>query len=275
MRFLFLLFAAWIFPLCAHVIRTDSFELLKASIPDLNQHDLVIFDYNKTLAIPNDALLQSCGKNSLKHRLLAHTPSLTEQQVEDLISVILLERKAVLIDPDSPEVVQLLKDQKVKVLVLTAVRTGPFGRIPLVEEWRLQEIRQFGFDFCQSFPEINRLDFKEFAHKPSPPVFIQGVFCSGSVPKGEALKCFFKRTGFKPRRIIFVDNAADHHNSVEKCARKMRIPYLGYYYTKGAGKRKSLDEQIANFQIHTLIENGEWIDDYEAERRIKWTNTPT
>lgn len=275
MRFFLLFFAVCCTPLFAHVIQTDSLELLETSIPDLNQHDLVIFDYSHTLAIPEDALLQSCGKNCLERRISAQNPSFSAQEIEKLISLILLQRNIKLLDPRSPEIVGNLRGQNIKVLVLTAIRTGPYGYIPYVEEWRLQEINKLGFDFRFSFPQINRLEFKEFRKQPFPPVFVQGVLCSGSVLKGNALKAFFKRTGFKPRRIIFVDNAADHHSSVEKCARRMRIPYLGYYYTKGDEERKNVDEQIANFQIHALIETGIWIDDSEAERRIKWINTPT
>ncbi|MCC5832425.1 MAG: DUF2608 domain-containing protein [Chlamydiales bacterium] len=275
MRIFFLLLAVAITPLFAHVIQTDSFELLEASIPDLTEHDLVIFDYSNTLAIPTDALLQSCSKEGLEKRIFAQTPSLGAQDAEKLISLILLQRKVELLDSQTPEIIRRLNDQNVKVIVLTSLRTGPYGYIPFIEQWRLEEIYSLGLDFRRSFPQIPRLDFKEFRKSPSPPVFIQGVFCTGSISKGEALKFFFKRTGFKPRRMIFVDNTALHHNSVEKCARRLRIPYLGYYYTKGACIRKNVDEQIANFQIHTLIETGEWIDDLNAERRIKWTNTPT
>ncbi len=275
MRFFFLLLSFFFTSLFAHVIQTDSLELLEKSIPDLNQHDLVIFDYDKTLLMVDDAFLQWCGKKCLNERIQAHDPTLTSQKVEELVSLILLQRQASLVDPHSLEIIRTLQNRGIKVFVLTALRTGKLGYIPKTEYWRLEELYNHGYDFRAAFPKINRLDFKEYRNRAHPPVFIQGLFCSGSVPKGEALNCFFKKISFRPRRIIFVDNATYHHDSVEKWARLLKIPYLGYFYTAALKKRKSVDEQIANFQIQFLIENNEWISDEEVKRRMKWSNIAT
>lgn len=272
---LYFLLTLFILPLQGHVIQTNSFELLARSCADLNQYDLILFDYDKTLLMARDALLQSCGKRCLTARLRAQDPSLSLQKIENLLSIVLSQRKADVIDPNSLEIIQHLQSCGVKVLVLTALRTGRYGHIPRLEYWRLHELYAHGYDFRSTFPELTFLDFKEFKSRTYPPVFVEGILCSGSVPKGEALNAFFKKTGFRPRRIIFVDNAADHHDSVEKCARRLKIPYLGYHYMGGIKKRKPVNEQIAHFQIRYLIENEEWISDEEVERRIMWRNSAT
>ncbi len=271
--FLLILFAT---PLCAHVTRTDSLEFLVESNLNLNEHDLVIFDYNKTLVIADDALLQSCNTSCLKARMLAHTPTLSAEKINELGSLIMAERKVHLVDPRSSELIKHLQQKGVKVIVVSGIRTGPYGQIQNVVEWHLQEINGLGLDFRSTFPNCNQIAFKKYKKHPAPPLFVDGVLYTGEMPKGEVLSQFFKQTGFKPRRIIFIDDTVANLNSVGKCARKMKIPYLGYCYTKGVDERKTVDEQIAIYQIHNLIENGQWIDDQKAaERMTKWSNTPT
>ncbi|MCH9626547.1 MAG: hypothetical protein S4CHLAM2_01690 [Chlamydiales bacterium] len=268
MRFLFILLSALCTPLFAHVIQTDSFERLEQSLSDFNTRDLVLFDCEKTLLSADDALLQSCGKKCLRARLVAQNPSLSPSKVEALISLVLLQRKVSFVDPQALKIIKQLQNRGIRVFVLTTMRTGSYGYIPQTEQWRLQELSALGYDFRAAFPKIHRLDFQTRRSCPCPPVFVDGLLCSGSLSKGEALSAFFKKTGLRPRRLIFVDNAADHHKSVEKEARRLKIPYLGYHYTGALVQEKEVDEEIAAFQIRYLIENALWLSDAEV-RKLK------
>ena len=151
-RFFLLLLILPFMGLHAHVIQTDSLELLEAKIPDLGEHDLVLFDYDKTLMLVQDALLQSGGKKCLHVRIRKADPTLTHAQVEELISIVMLQREVAPVDPQALNVVQKLQEKQVKVFILTALRTGSYGRIPRTEEWRLSELTQHGFDFSSAFP---------------------------------------------------------------------------------------------------------------------------
>ncbi len=268
MRFFVVLLHILCIPLFAHVIQTDSFERLEQSLPDLNSRDLVLFDCEKTLLCPDDALLQSCGKQCLHARLVAQNPSLSPSKVEELISLVLLQRKVSPVDPQALKIIKILQNKGICVFVVTTLRTGSYGRIPKTEEWRLQELSEHGYDFRPAFPKIHRIDFQSRRSCPYPPVFVDGLLCSGSLSKGEALNSFFKKTGLRPRRLIFVDNAADHHKSVEKGARRLKIPYLGYHYTGALVREKEVDEEIAAFQIRYLIENEIWLSDKDV-RKLK------
>ncbi len=254
--------------LYGHIVQTDTLDLLEKSIPDLNHRDLVIFDYDKTLLTVKDALLQTCGKKCLCVRLQQKAPYLSGEEIEKLISLILLQREPLVIDTRSLEIIQAMQNKGIKVIVLTALRTGRFGYIPKTEYWRLQELNAHGYDFHYAFPDIDFLEFNEYTHEPNPPVLVEGLFCAGSVSKGEALYTFFMKTGYRPRRVIFVDNAAGHHDSVEKWVRRMKIPYLGYHYSGVLKTRKKVNEQIADFQVDYLIQNQQWLSDDEAAHLI-------
>lgn len=269
MKFFSLILILLASPVFGEIITTDRLDPLENILVTLTEDDLVLFDFHDTLLGERDAIFSVYGKKRLAHWIKEAAPHLSNEKVRDLLSVALLQRKLHVIEPKSIKIIDFLKQQNIKTMALTAVRTGSLGRIHQTEVWRKNELRDHGFDFREAFPDKQYLKFAEFWMKQHPPVFIEGVLCSGIVPKGEALTMFFKKIDYWPKRVIFIDNDLEHHQSMQEWMKKQHIDYLGYYYLAAYTQSKEYDEERAKFQIRYLIDYEKWLSDEEARQLIE------
>lgn len=253
----------------AEIIEIETLQPLEQMIPNLSAEDYVLFDFDETLLMPNDALLHPCGKRCLAGLIKSQAPNLSASEIKHLVSLILVQRKLHLIDEKAPDLIHKLQDNNITTFCLTALRPGTYGCIDKTELWRKQELKCFGMDFKQAFPKLKHLTFKKYSKKAHPPIFIEGVFCTGSIPKGEALVYFLQKTQLKPKRVIFVDNSYYHHESVQEWMNQAGIEYIGLYYHAAKNQAQDLDENIALFQINYLIQNKRWLSDQEAATMMR------
>lgn len=183
----------------------------------------------------------------------------------------LLKRKIELVDPRLATLIRNLQSAKIPTIALTAARPGKYGNIPSMQEWRRKELKDVNIDFGSSFSYIKPFIFSEFTAK-SPPAFERGIIYSSCVPKGDVLKVFLERTGFKPRRVIFLDDKLPQVESVEKNLASMGIcDYLGIHYIEAEAISCEADPKIADFQFRYLAENKEWLSDSEACAKLNLT----
>lgn len=274
MRFLLLIIICLHFTGQAEIRKIETLKPLEEMIPDLDRkNDFVLFDFSNTLMMPDDALLQPCGKNCLAQMIQTHAPRLNTKEIQGLISLILLQRKVHLVEDDSITLIKTLQNKEITTFCLTSLKTGQYGWIPRTEEWRKNELNSFGIDFKKAFPTIHYLSFDEYRTEKHPPVFIDGVLCSGSVFKGEVLARFFHKIKVKPKRVIFVDNSILHHDSVADWMAKLNIEYIGFHYLATNKKEREVDSEIAHFQIRYLIENKRWLSDVEVAKILNRQNS--
>ena len=74
--------------------------------------------------------------------------------------------------------------------------------------------------------------------------FHAGILYAGNLlEKGEFLKLLLEQTGYKPKKIVFVDDKADSLKTVETAMAELAIPFEGFAYTG-----ISLDHQKISIQ---------------------------
>lgn len=250
----------------AAILEMESIDSFEALIPYLTSEDLVLFDFSETLVMPKDSILLSCGKECIAQLIHNQAPRLSKQEVINLVSTILLQRKLQLVEERSISLIQTLQNYKVPTFCLTALRTGSFGLIPRTEIWRKRELSSFGIDFREVFPNVQSVHFNEYKNLKHPPVYEEGVLCSGSVSKGETLAHFLYKMRMKPNRVIFIDNSILHHRSVEQWMKRLKIEYIGFHYLANRKHFKRVEEKASRLQIRYLIQNKVWLSDEEAAK---------
>lgn len=67
--------------------------------------------------------------------------------------------------------------------------------------------------------------------------FYKGILSVGKTSKGKALLNFADLAGYKPSKIVFIDDLKENIKSVEDAAKKMDIPYVGLLYTRYSDDR--------------------------------------
>lgn len=233
--------------------------------PKLNNTTLVIFDVGDVILIPRSAILRKHAeglKKKLNDELLARVG---KERYEELISGRILQEGRVLVDQRTPEIIAMLQKQAIKVMALTSLEQGKLGKIPSLEDWRLETLLSYHIDFRLSSPLEKTFQLEELRREGfSIPLFKHGSLFSCGYAKGEILRAFLPHLSFVPSQIIMVDDKREHLESIAMHVTSFNIPYLGLHYTATDDTIPPVDEKLARFQMDYLIEHGEWLCDSKA-----------
>lgn len=250
--------------LFSNVVEVDNYHQLVDKLKDANAEALVVFDIDNTLIYSEQSLLQPRGKRILEElkEKYKHLPSGKSNYYYSLISA---KDTFQPINEDSARFVRDLKSKGVKVIALTAILTGNVGVLPSVEEWRLNHLKEMGFDFSDAFPNHTSIDFHDLKQKEFTPTFKKGMLASAHTPKGEVLAAFLDKLDWKPKHIYFADDSIEHVKSVNEVMEKKGIPVTSIHYRESESWPTDVDEEMIRFQITHLLKNKEWLTDTEAK----------
>lgn len=129
-----------------------------------------------------------------------------------------------------------------------------------------------GIDFGHPFPSIDHLILQDYQNEKYAPAYKYGILASADVPKGKVLVAFLKSIGWRPSKIIFVDDKMSSITSVENELEKENIPHTSFHYTAAKDQNCIFDADLADFQIQHLIETFEWLSDQEVMSLLNLTN---
>lgn len=252
------------------ILEAPNLALVECEIQKLDENALVVLDVDYTLIVPDDLILGPCGEAFFQEYV--RKALLTPDLIELLGSKISLQSKVSLVDEKILDILNQLKQRKIKTIALTAIPTGVWGLIPNVEEWRVKQVAALGIDFGWSFPSLDSFYFEGFSGKRSSPVFKEGILGTAKYPKGEVLIAFLQKIDFKPSKIIFVDDRMVYIQSVETELQKAGIPSISFYYTAAFNRLCRLDHAVAQFQLDHLFQKKEWLSDQEAHKIVHAIN---
>lgn len=266
--FLLILFFLILTPINGTIIEINTLDLFRNEINNLTSNDLVAFDIDETLVVSKDLVLRPCGRVCLNGLMAQYGNVRDPKKRECLVTQIMLQRKICLVDPTSLDMVLSVQNKGTKVIALTALKTGPYGLIPKMENWRVEELANAGFHFDRAFPQINHLILPQWKNEKHPAIFLKGVLCSCKYPKGEVLVAFLKEINWKPKHVYFIDDRLHNLQSVEKSLSAMNIPFVGYHYTGADLLPGILDQRLAETQLNYFLRKGVWLSDEEATQLL-------
>lgn len=128
----------------------------------------------------------------------------------------------------------------------------------------VEEMRDIGIDFSlgsDKFPEAWRKDLNEF----------DGILFTDGKSKKDFLAELITRTGYKPERIVFVDDSEGNVKAVQQVCKEFNIPFKGFvydhvlhnpenlrtYWSFDASKENHLDKVDASKKtIEILVDKG-------------------
>lgn len=252
-----------------------SFEEAHSELATADAQTLVIFDVDDTLISQSDEVLKTGHRGSPFTKALFNKIHQEGEKHPDnkayrdrIGSKIKLQARRQLIEPMIAGLIKQLQDKGVKVIALTHMHTGPYGVIPNVEEWRYQDLHNFGIDFSRDISDDMIFDtFPEFrGHYPR---FYKGILITHNRSKGEVLGAFLDKISWKPKKIIFFDDWMDYLKTVQEETKKRNITCSLYHYLGAEKLVKTLDEHVATFQIEHMIKTETWLDDEQVQAALK------
>ncbi len=199
-------------------------------VPFLNRNNsartLMIFDIDDTLIRMCDHQASGTWYREAHDELTAQGKSAEEAKFilfQTHISA-LYRTPVELVNKKISEHISMLSENKVTTICLTARE----GRCLLYAT--LRHLNDAHINFMQSeeclkktlfFPEIPDCDI----------IYSSGILFTGGANKGEVLELFFKKTGYLPTHIIFVDDSLVNVEAVSISAKKMGIAFDGFHFT--------------------------------------------
>lgn len=257
----------------AHIITTNNFATIKNNIATANLNTLVIFDIDEVLLQPQDQILNIKNSTQLQNMFYSIRPKLTAPQIQELDSLIMLQRQVEPVDSRFIDLIKKLQTKQIRVLALTQCSTGSLGKVPNLENWRIKELKKLGYHFDKSWQDIKTKYFntlKSTVDLKRTPAFKQGIIFSCGVPKGDTLKAFLDYINLVPKNIIFIDDKIKNIASIEQFTKQNNIAFLGIHYTKAAtSKLPILNHDIVKLQLDTLHKTHKWLSDKEIIKLFK------
>jgi len=184
---------------------------------------------------------------------------------EEILSHWRLQRKTILVSEDWPNLINTLK-ATYPVYALTKMETGPIGAIPSMEKWRYEELKGKGISFTSLYHGVSEVTLVSEASKPYPASFYKGIFITGSFNKSDVIRAFLKTE--RPSQIVLIDDRPEYlQDAIEECNRQS-IPFLGIFFKGTELLLGEPDQEVAELQKKTLLEQAQWLEDEEAEKTL-------
>lgn len=239
------------------IITTNDFTVIEREAHQLDNNSLILFDVDATLIVPNDVLLKPKGKGLFEQLIAGYTD-------RDLFREIRMQAPHSLLDERSIDLIQYLQHNKIPVIAFTAAPSKIHG-VEEIGAWRVDELKQHGFDFSLAFPNLTFIELPKNPSQQHLPLFKSGVLYSSFHSKGDILIMFLQKIGFKPTKVVFVDDELKHVESVVAALDQENIPCVGIHYTAANKAPCELNEELSVFQIHYFVEHDVWLSDKKKQ----------
>lgn len=264
--FSILFFSSNYFKVSSKIVSTTNLDLIEVALKNSDKETLFIFDVDDVLVTQTDQIFRAERREYFKKIMKEFQQRYTKEQIDKLISIIMLESPVEIVDPKIIRIIQTLQIKNVPVMALTALSTRTFKNKYSFIDWRIDELKKIGISFKDSWKNFKPKHFFNFKTQ-NVPAFKDGILFSSGNPKGEVLEVFLNHINFRPKKIIFVDDHYENLKNVEYFCSKNNIDYLGFEYT--AAKELShdpIDKERAQRQIYHLENEQRWLSDAQLRK---------
>lgn len=193
-------------------------------------------------------------------------------EVDRLAGIMVLNYQPRQVDKLMPRIIKDAQDKNIKVIALTAGITGELGGLRSRENLRFQRLKNFDIDFSSSFSiSKSYLDSKKNIDSRSGyTLYKKDIIFTSRQSKGIVLGRFLNKVGFKPRKIVHIDNRIDKISQVEEYCKDLGIEFLGIHYKRVYEITDAkLDIVVADKKLDILESKSRWISDKVASCMVE------
>lgn len=241
-------------PVQGKIIKIYSLEEVKTHITDLQRKShgslsqvLLLITLDRIIWQPKHIqALQIQNIYHHRHILNQMTAPLKELQRYMVYNLFTKQDNLQLVEKSTPQIIQKLQYDHVKVAGITAYLMGPVGSIQNHAQWADQALRSFSIDFSASFPSFPSAEITlrpEHAYRGFHSLFYKGTIHGNGQgekgSKGVATVAFIQmiRSRFSPsfpRIVICVDDIETHLELFEQALKSYDpdIVFVGLLYAR-------------------------------------------
>lgn len=228
-------------------------DILNHIDPEINPEDhLIVFDIDNTVVESIDQLASTQWFEAMI-KFKMEQESLTNQQaLEKTLPLNLLLLKHSLVKPvehATVEIIKQLQDKQHKVIALTA-------RSPeSLKECTIDHLIKVDIDFNRANIHGQEIIFNTRIH------YSNGIIFTDGDHKGDALFTLLNTIGYKPKKIIFVDDKEHNHHAIKKTFKDTTIEHICIWYRYCEDKELQFDLAFTHGRLLYLCEQHPEVED--------------
>ncbi|MFZ4773179.1 MAG: DUF2608 domain-containing protein [Chlamydiia bacterium] len=249
-------------PLFGEIRTIEGFEQIETEISQADVDTLIVFDIDEVILTALDQALKTPHKEifrGIANEFMERAKGEEQKKmIERRLSLSYLYPNRVLVEKMIAPLIRKLQGQGIYVLGITRCRSGRYGVIPQVEQWRKEILAKNGINFNQGrFRGVGcSLNFSD-SDKDSPR-FEEGLLFGKGYAKDQLVSALINELQLPVKTIYIIDDERSNLSKLEALA-----PYKVYPIEYLGAKKylKNLSKRQARWQIKKLLQTGQWIED--------------
>ena len=246
----------------AKILTINKLSEILPEIEGSNSSTLLLFDIEDVLITP---LPEYDMHHPYRKLLLSqYKKTLSSTQIDEMLSIILKNRKVKFVDSDTLKIFDYIKKRHIPTTVLTKCSTKSYGVITNMADFRMQELQKLGLDFTKLSPFTKDAILPDMVtdgpeKQTKTPIVKSGMIFTSRLNKAKVLENVFKQYNFHPTKIIFIDDKLQNLHALEELSQKLHIDFIGFEFTGAQNLLDySIDEKKEESCFHTLQEQHVW-----------------
>jgi hypothetical protein len=233
----------------AEIIETTQ---IKDAFAHVDQDTLVLIDMDDTLVQSALSVGSGAWRNYVRKQLGQINVDLS-QPFNDHDAWTYAAAKIVPVKAVEEEIVPwIAKQQELGTPVFCFTARGrnmwyatPFDQI---DQLTISQQRMVGVDFSKTKVPAE-------LEKTNPLYFYQGTFYAKPFKKGEFLAKIFEETGYRPKKVVFIEDHEEAVKSVDAKLTEAQIPHVCIWYKKVEAGSANFKPLVATLQLNFMYDN--------------------
>lgn len=262
-RLIFLLSATLLsvpFTLNAKIIEAHQ---IKDILKEIDTETLVLFDMDDTLTDSSISLGTGAWRQYVRTQIASDYHLKSPGNPHDIMTHAAAETIPVKpVEPDLVPLIEDLQNKHVAVFCLTARGSNLWYSTPMdgIDELSYRQLKSIEIDFTNTVtPEPFQLIDST--------VFYHGIFLTKGTKKGPFLEKLFQETGYRPTKVVFIDDKLDENKSVASTLDKMGIDNVCVWYHRAQANNEDFNPLIASIQLEAFLNDQTILNNAEAKEK--------
>ncbi|MBS0649893.1 MAG: DUF2608 domain-containing protein [Verrucomicrobia bacterium] len=250
------------FVLNAKIIETN--EIMDI-LEEIDEDTLVLFDMDDTLTDSSISLGTGAWRQYVRSQIASDYDTKAPGNPHDLMAHATAQNIPVKpVEPNLVTLIENLQDKHIAVFCLTGRGYSMWYSTPMegIGPMSVRQLDSIEIDFTEttvpkSFQSID------------PTILYHGVFLTSGTKKGPFLEKLFQETGYRPTKVVFIDDKLEENKSVESTLDKLGIDNVCVWYHRAQANNQEFNPLIASVQLEAFLNNQTILSDEEAQEKAE------
>lgn len=249
-----------LYALNAKIIETTE---IKDILEEIDEDTLVLFDMDDTLTDSSISLGTGAWRQYVRAQISSNYDTKAPENPHDIMAHAAAQNIPVRpVEPDIVPLIEDLQERRIAVFCLTGRGYSMWYSTPIegIGQMSVRQLDSIEIDFTDT---IVPKPFQSI----EPTVLYHGVFLTSGTKKGPFLEKLFQETGYRPTKVVFIDDKLEENKSVESTLDKLGIANVCVWYHRAQANNREFNPLIASLQLEAFLNDQTILSDAEAKEK--------